>query len=353
MRDHRYGRMRVLPNTLPLKWRLFARHLAASQRPILLGPWRSEVGFELLYWIPFLHSLRERYGISRDRLIAIGRGGSAAWYDAAGTADLYEHLPIDAVRTLSVQASQQTGSLKQNAVADWERDVCRLVARTVGSRKYHVLSPSWMYQILAPWWEGRQPLGYLDRYTLQPVTMKAPALPAELAAALPPKFIAMRWYARPTWPMREDLVLWTRKLVHAAAGHLPVVLIGSGFHADDHADVALGDIPNVYRLTDLAEQTPLNNLALQSAVIAKASAYVGTYGGMAQGAMRWGVPTLAFYEQFGQTAPQHLALTQALSLQTGVPFVMSRPGDFDALLPILLSAKTGQKMAPAHRLETP
>src|SRR3990167_7112855 len=61
---------------LAAQWRIYARHLAASRRPILVGPWRSEGGFELLYWIPFLCSLRERYGISRDRLITIRHGGS-------------------------------------------------------------------------------------------------------------------------------------------------------------------------------------------------------------------------------------------------------------------------------------
>lgn len=338
---------------LALQWRMYARHLAASRLPILVGPWRSEVGFELLYWIPFLSSLRERYGISRDRLIAIGRGGSAAWYDAAGTADLFEHLPMEAVRTLSIQASQQTGSVKQNATADWERHVCALIATSLGFAKYHVLSPSWMYQLLAPWWEGSQPLRWMDSYTLHAVKMSAPAIPADLASQLPPNYVAMRWYARPTWPMREDLVLWTRKLVASVAARVPVVLIDSGFQADDHADIALGRIPNVLKLSDLYPQTPLNNLAIQSAVIAKASAYAGTYGGMAQGAMRWGVPTLALYDQFGQTAPQHLALTQSLSLQTGVPFVMSRPGDIEALTALVGSTKSGQKMAPLHRVEPP
>lgn len=343
--------MRVLPNTLPLQWRLFARHLAASRRPILLGPWRSEVGFELLYWIPFLHNLRERYGISRDRLIAIGRGGSAAWYDTAGTADLYEHLPVDVARTLSVQASQVTGSLKQVSTPAWERHVCALTATSLGIAKYHILSPSWMYRLLSPFWEGQQPTGWLDRYLLQAVKMPAPPIAPELAAQLPTKFVAMRWYARPTWPLREDLVLWTRKAVAAVAERTPVVLLDAGFHADDHSDIALGHIPNVLRLSDLHPQTPLNNLAIQSSVIARASAYVGTYGGMAQGAMRWGVPTVALYDQFGQTSPAHLQLSQSLSLKTGVPFVAGQPRNLDQLL-ALVSVNSGQEMALVRRVET-
>jgi hypothetical protein len=334
------------------RWHLYARHLAASRAPILIGPWRSEVGFEVLYWIPFLHRLRKRFNISRDRLITIGRGGSAAWYDTAGTADLYEFLPPEVVRTLAIQDSQQTGSSKQAATPAWERHVCSLAATSLGLKRYHVLSPSWMYQRLAPFWLGAKPLGWLDQHTLHPVKLHVPPIPPELKAQLPKRYLAMRWYARPTWPLKEDLVLWTRRLVAAAASRMPVVLMDSGLHLDDHADMGLGDLPNVIRLSDLTTQTPLNNLAIQSSVIAKAQGYVGTYGGMAQAALRWGVPTVALYHEFGHTSSAHVTLTHHLSLQTGVPFHLCRPGDLDVLLP-LIHADSGQNMAPGHQAETP
>jgi len=37
---------------------LLCRHIAASKRPIVIGPYRSEVGFEALYWLPFVQQLR-------------------------------------------------------------------------------------------------------------------------------------------------------------------------------------------------------------------------------------------------------------------------------------------------------
>ena len=344
---------------------LFCRHLAASHAPILIGPWRSEVGFEVLYWIPFLHRLRKRYGLSRDRLIAIGRGGSAAWYDTAGTADLYEHLPMEVVRALAIQDSQQTGSTKQRTTPAWERHVCSLTATSLGLKKYHVLSPSWMYQMLAPFWEGRETLHWLDQRTLHPLRLPAPPLHPDLKAKLPAQYLAMRWYARPTWPLKEDLILWTRRMVEATASRMPVVLIDSMLHADDHADMALGDIPNVLRLSDLHPQTPLDNLAIQSSVIAHAQGYLGTYGGMAQAALRWGVPTVALYHEFGSTSAAHVSLTHSISLHTGVPFHLCRPGDLDVLLPLIqantrqgefagrpypsISADSGAKVPGAHR----
>ena len=41
--------------------------LARSGRPIVAGPWLGEVGFELLYWIPFLAWFAERFDVPRDR----------------------------------------------------------------------------------------------------------------------------------------------------------------------------------------------------------------------------------------------------------------------------------------------
>lgn len=327
--------IRHAPRFLSARWALYARHLAASTKPILVGPWRSEVGFECLYWIPFLNAFRKRYRIDPQRIIVLGRGGSAAWYRAAGTGDIYEHVPVEMMRTLATQQAQATGSIKHHGDEGWESHVCALAAQSIGIQHYHRLSPWWMYHLLAPYWEGQRPLGWLDRWLLHEQPMKAPAV----ALSLPDRYITMRWYARATWPLREDLLLWTRRLVEAVASRIPVVLIDSGLHTDDHADIALGDIPNTIRLSSVAPQTPLNNLAIQSAVISKAQGYVGTYGGMSQLAMRLGVPTLALYHEFGQTSPHHLYLTQALSLRTGIPFVATYPGAVDALVPLIVQPK--------------
>jgi hypothetical protein len=320
---------------LETQWKLYARYLASTKKPILCGPFRSEVGFETLYWIPFLHHFKEAYKIDPTRLIAIGRGGSAAWYGFQGSADLYEHVPVDVARTWSIQESQQTGSIKQHRVEPWERHVCGLTAHSLGLPKYHALSPSWMYKLLEPFWFGQTSQKWLNSRTLHAVKMPAPKLKPELRAKLPERFIAMRWYVRPTWPYTDGQVLWMRQFTERIAKITPVVIIDS-FHADDHADVNLGKLENCVRLSELTAMTPMDNLAVQSSVIAKAQAYIGTYGGMSQAAMRWGIPTLALYQEFGQTAPEHLQLTQHLSLRTGVPFIACTPKQVDGALPLLI-----------------
>src|ERR1700749_2101260 len=53
--------------------------LAVNTDPIVVGPWISEVGFELLYWIPFLHWVVDEYKIDLSRLTIVSRGGVRGW----------------------------------------------------------------------------------------------------------------------------------------------------------------------------------------------------------------------------------------------------------------------------------
>ena len=54
--------------------------LGRSGRPILIGPWLSEAGFELLYWIPFLAWAKAYGNLDPSQLVVISRGGAASWY---------------------------------------------------------------------------------------------------------------------------------------------------------------------------------------------------------------------------------------------------------------------------------
>ena len=53
--------------------------VARGQGPIVVGPWTGEVGFEVLYWIPFLEWFRTRWHVSPDRLVIMSRGGVESW----------------------------------------------------------------------------------------------------------------------------------------------------------------------------------------------------------------------------------------------------------------------------------
>src|SRR5688572_32395714 len=54
--------------------------IATSGRPVFIGPWTGEVGFELLYWIPFVEWARARGKFSPEHEIIVSRGGVESWY---------------------------------------------------------------------------------------------------------------------------------------------------------------------------------------------------------------------------------------------------------------------------------
>jgi hypothetical protein len=300
-----------------LRWRLWAR----TRRPILIGPWRSELGFESLYWLPWLTAWRQKYGIKKERLIAISRGGAGIWYDAAKTVDLYDYVPVEKVRQAMLRDAKAVGSVKQLTVTSWERKLLPLIAEDLGVRRAHVLHPSVMYRQLTPWWHGRMGLAaMLPSLAFAPIPVPVPPL----SLALPEKFVAVRFYARHTWPLTEELRTWVSNVVDGLAKHLPVVVLESGLHADDHLDFPISG-PNIVSLAP--HVTLQNNLAVQSAVLAKAHAFVGTYGGVMQLAVRLKKPAVGFYAKFEGTAEAHKHLTEWLAVQQGTPVFIGRPDD--------------------------
>ena len=67
-----------------------------------------------------------------------------------------------------------------------------------------------------------------------------------------------------------------RDLLLALAEHEDVVLLTTGLALDDHAEPGAVAHPRIHGLGDLA---PRDNLAVQTRVLARARALVGTYGG--------------------------------------------------------------------------
>ncbi len=130
--------------------------MARNPQPILVGPWLGEVGFELLYWVPFLRWFADRYEIPAERLVAVSRGGSAsAWYGtlAARSHDVLSFMSLDEFRSRNEARSHRLGEQKQIAVTALDEDIVARVRRAEG-RAVSVLHPSVMYRLFAPYWWG-------------------------------------------------------------------------------------------------------------------------------------------------------------------------------------------------------
>jgi hypothetical protein len=300
------------PEQRRLVTRAYLARLRASRAPIILGPWRSEVGFEALYFLPFLKWALK--GINPSRLVTVTRGGAANLYGTAAI-DLYKLRDVASVRQENLYDHQTTGLQKQMTCTAWDRDVLKEAARQVlgAGARYSVLHPSWMYWALEPFWKNTRGMAYLSSMTDYAPIGAAPGP----ALDLPSKFVAMKWYTRPTFPPSPEVLAFVKATTQRLAEQVPVVLLGSNHGGDDHGDLRI-EGPNISNLPAVpADQ----QLGLQAHVLSRASGFVGTYGGMAQLALRLGVPSVSFYTEFGQTAYAHLSLSQWLGMQSKVPFV--------------------------------
>ena len=265
---------------------------AAGSRPIIAGPWTSEVGYEALYWLPFLAWAADRYGVRPERVIALSRGGTEPWYRGiAGTYveifDLVE--PAEFARQAATRRDR--GDQKQMALSEFDRELIRLAETRLGVRDAVVWHPGLMYQMFRAFWYGDRSLDFLLRHTdFRRVRVTGPpALPA-----LPAEYAAVKFYTGPALPETDANRAALYDLVQRVAARMPVVMLDTAWSVDEHRDYAFEGIRGVTTLRPSLD--PKTNLGLQTHVIAGARRFIGTCGGLAWLAPLLGVDTLAVYE---------------------------------------------------------
>jgi hypothetical protein len=267
----------------------------SGRTTLLLGPWTSEVGYEILYWVPFLRWLSAAYRLAPERLVAVSRGGTSSWY--AGIANTYvdvfdvvtPQVFSDRSRALAVERATS----KQLEASTLDREIISAVSGRVGS-ELQVVHPSLMYRLFRAFWSGQESLSFLERHTRYARITPPPAVDA---LPLPREYIAVKFYTARSLPSEPGVRGILRSIVAAIAMHTPVVLLDTPVRIDEHEDFSFDDIPNTQSVRGL--MTPATNLAVQTHVIAGARAFVGTCGSVAWLAPMLGVDTVALLSDAG------------------------------------------------------
>src|SRR5436190_3768400 len=102
-----------------------------SESTIVVGPWLSEVGFETLYWVPFLRWVKAAFRVDPSRVVAISRGGVASWY--ADVASRYVEIWDEIDPVACARRMTERGTTKQLDVADFDRDLLRAFEKRLGA----------------------------------------------------------------------------------------------------------------------------------------------------------------------------------------------------------------------------
>ena len=263
------------------------RRIAQSRRPIIVGPWTGEIGFELLYWIPFLQWACRAFALEPERLIVVSRGGVAAWYGhlTPQYEEVFSHATTDEFRAATIERK------KQRRLRRFDRALIRRVMRARELTRADLLHPQMMYALFATFWSDTSTTRQLERHSkirvLPAVDARETGLPA-----LPKSFVAVKFYFSDCFPDTKANRAFAARVVDGMAAQGDVVLLNNHFSIDDHHDFAPQQAARIHRVEC---DRPETNLAMQTAVLRRASAFVGTYGGFSYLAPFYGVPSVGFY----------------------------------------------------------
>ena len=312
--------------------------------PILVGPWLSEVGYEVLYWLPFLRWALDDFGIPRERCVAVTRGGAGVWYAdvASRSVDIFDLMTVEEFRPKNEARWMDRGSQKQMVPEDLDREILRRAKLALDLGKVPVLHPSIMYQLFRYYWYDKGSYGVLGKHMIY--ASLPPLAPDDaVRRGLPRDYVAVRFYFRDSFPDTPDNRDLVRRTIETIAAETPVVLLNTGLELDDHADFDPGTGAGIHRLDHL--MTPSNNLAVQSHVVAGARGLVGTYGGLAYLGPSYGVPTVALYSHSEGLLAPHVDITHRLSNELGTPLVLLHTRDLDVVGTLVGVAGASRRVA--------
>jgi len=286
--------------------------------PVIIGPWLSEVGYELLYWIPFLNWAIKAHGLEHRRLIVISRGGARPWYQHlnAEYVDVFDLYGVDEYRAKNEQRWAELGHQKQSEVSSMDRELIAKVTATLGLREApDLLHPSLMYRLLRFYWFEKAGVGLLTKHT--DYRRLATIETVRWTRDLPEDYVAARFYFRPSFPDTPENRRFATDAIRAISREVPVVLLNTGFNVDDHQDLQVPGGMGIYRVDHL--MTPERNLEVQTEIISRARAFVGTYGGLAYLGPYYGVPSIGFYSNETELVPVHLDVGWRLGRAMNAP----------------------------------
>jgi hypothetical protein len=279
--------------------------LAAGRDTIVVGPWLGEVGFELLYWVPFLRWFAGTFRVAPERLLIVSRGGTASWYQpfATGYRDIFDYLSPEEFRQRHDERVVANGEQKQTQVLAFERQLLRELTKDVHSRS--MLHPSTMYGLFNPFWWGHVDVEWVHRFA------KYERLHMDGGAAFrrpDAPYTAVKFYFNDCFPDTPKNREFVQRTLHELSERGPIVSLATGLRLDDHSSHEWAPI-DVRPLP--ADVHPRENLALQTAVVAGAAAFVGTYGGFSYLAPFLGVSSTAYFADPHGYSPRHLLMARS------------------------------------------
>ena len=292
-----------------------ARSVVHGDADVIAGPWTGEVGFELMYWIPFLTWLVDQ-GLNRQRIVVVSRGGAGLWYRHLTNryVDILDLMTPDEFRERTAGKKKQYDSRREV-----DKELLTKTRDRLGLNDVDVLHPAVMFRLFVGLWRRRVGIELVQAFSrFQPLT---PPTSTERPAGLPGDYVVAKFYFSKAFPETVENKAFISDVLRTVSRQVPVALLSTSVRLDEHSDYQSSSGSGVFVVD--AHETPQKNLERQTALIAGARGFVGTYGGFSYLAPFYGRPSLSFFSRRGFEA-HHLDLAQSV-------FDRLLPGGFHAL----------------------
>lgn len=301
-----------------------ALRIGETGKDVIVGPWTGEVGFELMYWIPFLTWLTSQ-GIGGDRMVVVSRGGAAPWYRhlTSRYVDILDLVSPDEFRT------RTAGPKKQRSVGDFDTEILDRVKASHNLVDPEILHPSVMYRLFLSLWRRRASVSLLDDFT----TYRALSNDRPVAVPdLPRDYVVAKFYFSKAFPESAKNRAFAGEVLRTVSRQAPVVLLATGVRLDEHEDFHGVDGLDVTVVDP--HTAPQKNLEVQTDIIRGSRGFVGTYGGFSYLAPFYGVPSLSFFSDRTRFESHHLDLAyRVFTGETHGRFIALDRRDFDIVQP--------------------
>jgi hypothetical protein len=233
--------------------------------------------------------LLAEHGVGRERVAVLTRGGAGSWYHdcAERSLDILDLIPPDRYLAELVERRRRGGDAKQFFPDELDSRLARQAIEQIGDAA--VVHPLLMFSRMRFVLEGLEPPA---RATALADYGRLAWAERPLPAACPAEFVAVKLYFSDSFPDDAGSRNLAARLLEALAEHSEVVVLTSGRQLDEHREW----VPTGGSIHDASGWvTPQDNLAVQTAVVARARALVSTYGGFSYLGPMLGVPTLAVH----------------------------------------------------------
>lgn len=287
-----------------------------DSRKVVVGPWLMEVGFEILYWIPYLRAQLDHLGFPKEQVIAISRGGPTDWYK--DIADEYLEV-LDVLTPAELERWSAGGEdyegrriRKTFSSTDFEIRLINKLTSSIGLSNYQVIMPSAMFALFRNVWRSRCGSESFSKH-LRPAAF---CIPERIKLPFRGPYYALKLYTSGTTPEDSGVAVFASQLAQRLEKRGNVVILSNQTKVDDHTSIAIKGVTNVFDSSSLC--TPQTNLAIQTALVAHAEELHCTYGGFSYLGPLLGVKTVAYATNVDFSFT-HLQLAMSTFQNLGLP----------------------------------